>query len=220
MVTLVGKSWDRQVADVLRTTDEENLLMISDSVRWLKEQGRRVVFDAEHFFDGHLSNRDYALSCLEAALTAGAEAVVLCDTRGGTLPDHVQRVVAQVVARFGAVAGIHCHDNSGCAVANSLAAVRAGAVQVQGCVNGYGERTGNANLCTLIPDLQLKMEMPVVSDGAAPPADPHRPRRRRDRQRGPAPLGAVYRHLGLHPQGRTARRRYGQGDLHLPAHRS
>ncbi|MGO8686754.1 MAG: citramalate synthase [Candidatus Dormibacteria bacterium] len=164
MVTLVGKTWDRQVADVLRTTNQENLLMIGDSVRWLTEQGRRVVFDAEHFFDGHLSDRDYALSCLEAALDAGAEAVALCDTRGGMLPDHVQAVVAEVTARFGAVAGIHCHDDSGCAVANSLAAVRAGAVQVQGCVNGYGERTGNANLCTLIPDLQLKMDTAVVSD--------------------------------------------------------
>jgi len=164
MVTLVGKSWDRQVADVLRTTREENLRMIADSVRWLTEQGRRVVFDAEHFFDGHLGAPDYALRCVEAALAAGAEAVGLCDTRGGMLPDHIQTVVAGVVARFGPVAGIHCHDDSGCAVANSLAAVRGGAVQVQGCVNGYGERTGNANLCTLIPNLQLKMGIPVVSE--------------------------------------------------------
>ena len=164
IVTLVGKSWDRQVTDVLRTTDQENLRMISDSVRWLTEQGRRVVFDAEHFFDGHLSNPDYALRCLEAALEAGAETVGLCDTRGGMLPDHIERVVGEVVTRFGRVAGIHCHDDSGCAVANTLAAVRAGASQVQGCVNGYGERTGNANLCTLIPDLQLKMGMPVISE--------------------------------------------------------
>jgi 2-isopropylmalate synthase len=164
MVTLVGKTWDRQVADVLRTTTQENLRMISDSVRWLTEQGRRVVFDAEHFFDGHLAAPDYALRCLEVAIEAGAETVTLCDTRGGMLPDHVQKVVAEVVARFGPVAGIHCHDDSGCAVANTLAAVRAGATQLQGCVNGYGERTGNANLCTLIPDLQLKMGMPVVSE--------------------------------------------------------
>jgi len=164
IVTLVGKSWDRQVTDVLRTTDQENLRMISDSVRWLTEQGRRVVFDAEHFFDGHLSNPDYALRCLEAALEAGAETFGLCDTRGGMLPDHIERVVGEVVTRFGRVAGIHCHDDSGCAVANTLAAVRAGASQVQGCVNGYGERTGNANLCTLIPDLQLKMGMPVISE--------------------------------------------------------
>ncbi|MGA2284213.1 MAG: citramalate synthase [Candidatus Dormibacteria bacterium] len=164
MVTLVGKTWDRQVADVLRTTNQENLRMIADSVRWLTEQGRRVVFDAEHFFDGRQSDPDYALGCLEAAIQAGAEAVALCDTRGGMLPDHIQRVVGEVIARLGPVAGIHCHDDSGCAVANSLAAVRAGATQVQGCVNGYGERTGNANLCTLIPDLQLKMGIPVVAE--------------------------------------------------------
>ena len=164
MVTLVGKTWDRQVADVLRTTKQENLLMIADSVRWLVESGRRCVFDAEHFFDGHRDDPDYALRCLEAAVEAGAEAVALCDTRGGMLPDHVASVVAGVVARLGSVAGIHCHDDSGCAVANTLAAVGAGATQVQGCVNGYGERTGNANLCTIIPDLQLKIGMTVLSE--------------------------------------------------------
>ncbi|MGA8015516.1 MAG: citramalate synthase [Candidatus Dormiibacterota bacterium] len=164
MVTLVAKSWDHQVRDVLRTTNDENLLMISDSVRWLVDQGRRVVLDAEHFFDGNLSDPGYALRCLEAAVEAGAEAVALCDTRGGMLPDQIEAVVAAVISRFGPLAGIHCHDDSGCAVANSLAAVRAGATQVQGCVNGYGERTGNANLCTLIPDLQLKMGMRVVNE--------------------------------------------------------
>ena len=164
MLCLVGKSWDRQVTDVLRTTNEENLRMIAGSVRWLVGNGRRVIFDAEHFFDGHLSDPDYALSCVEAALDAGAERVILCDTRGGFLPDAIATVMGEAVARFGPVLGIHCHDDAGCAVANSLAAVRAGAVQVQGCVNGYGERTGNANLCTLIPDLQLKMGIPVVSD--------------------------------------------------------
>ena len=164
IVTLVGKTWDRQVADVLRTSDDENLRMIADSVRWLAEQGRRVVFDAEHFFDGFRSNADYALRCLESALAAGAHRLTLCDTNGGTLPDTVESLVRDVVARFGAVTGIHCHNDTGCAVANSLAAVRAGAVQVQGCVNGYGERTGNANLCTLIPNLQLKMGVRVVDD--------------------------------------------------------
>jgi 2-isopropylmalate synthase len=164
MLCLVGKSWDRQVADVLRTTDDENLHMIADSVRWLVGNGRRVIFDAEHFFDGHLSNPVYAFRCIEAALDAGAERVALCDTRGGFLPDAIATVVAEAVARFGPVLGIHCHNDTGCAVANSLAAVRSGVVQVQGCVNGYGERTGNANLCTLIPDLQLKMGIPVVSD--------------------------------------------------------
>ena len=164
LITLVGKSWDRQVADVLRTTPEENLAMIADSVRWLREQGRRVVFDAEHFFDGYRENRDYALRCLEAAITAGAERVALCDTRGGSLPADIQTGVSDVVSSFGGVAGIHCHDDSGVAVANTIAAVHAGAVQVQGCINGYGERTGNANLCTLIPNLQLKMGMRVVDD--------------------------------------------------------
>ena len=164
LVTLVGKSWDRQVTDVLRTSADENLRMIADSVRWLREHGRRVVFDAEHFFDGHRSNPDYALRCLEAAIDAGAERIALCDTNGGTLPDGVEQLVRAVVSRFGTVVGIHCHDDSGCAVANSLAAVRGGAIQVQGCVNGYGERTGNANICTLIPNLQLKMGIEVVDD--------------------------------------------------------
>ena len=164
IITLVGKTWNRQVVDVLRTTVEENLAMIADTVRWCIEEGRRVVFDAEHFFDGHTSDADYALRCLEAAITAGAERVTLCDTNGGTLPDQVESVVRGITERFGRVAGIHCHDDSGCAVANTLAAVRAGAVQVQGCINGYGERTGNANLCTLIPNLQLKMGMRVVAD--------------------------------------------------------
>ena len=164
IVTLVGKTWDRHVADVLRTTREENLAMIAESVRWLVDEGRRVVFDAEHFFDGHVSDPDYAIRCVAAAIEAGAERATLCDTNGGTLPDRVELVVRDVTAQFGAVAGIHCHDDSGCAVANTLAAVRAGAVQVQGCINGYGERTGNANLCTLIPTLQLKMGLQVVDD--------------------------------------------------------
>ena len=164
LITLVGKSWHRQVADVLRTTPDENLAMIADSVRWLCEQGRRVVFDAEHFFDGYRENRDYALRCLEAAINAGAERVALCDTRGGSLPTEIQAGVSDVIASLGAVAGIHCHDDAGVAVANTIAAVHAGAVQVQGCINGYGERTGNANLCTLIPNLQLKMGLHVVDD--------------------------------------------------------
>ncbi len=164
IVTLVGKTWDRHVADVLRTTRDENLAMIAELVRWLVGEGRRVMFDAEHFFDGQISDPDYAIRCVAAAIEAGAERVTLCDTNGGTLPDRIESVVRDVTARFGAVAGIHCHDDSGCAVANTLAAVRAGAVQVQGCINGYGERTGNANLCTLIPTLQLKMGMRLIDD--------------------------------------------------------
>ena len=164
IVTLVGKTWDRHVADVLRTTREENLAMIAESVRWLVDEGRRVMFDAEHFFDGHAGDPDYAIRCVAAAIEAGAERATLCDTNGGTLPDRIEAVVRDMTAQFGPVAGIHCHDDSGCAVANTLAAVRAGAVQVQGCINGYGERTGNANLCTLIPTLQLKMGLQVVDD--------------------------------------------------------
>ncbi len=164
IVTLVGKSWDRQVHDVLRTSLDENLLMIEESVAWLVAGGREVCFDAEHFFDGQRSEPDYAIRCLEAALAGGATRVALCDTNGGTLPDAIESVTARVTAAFGPVVGIHCHDDTGCAVANTLAAVRAGAVQVQGCINGYGERTGNANLCTLIPALQLKMGYAVVDE--------------------------------------------------------
>jgi 2-isopropylmalate synthase len=164
IVTLVGKSWDRQVHDVLRTSLEENVLMIEESVGWLVEMGREVCFDAEHFFDGHASDPDYAIRCLEAAIRGGARRLALCDTNGGTLPDAVETLTARVSAAFGQVVGIHCHDDSGCAVANTLAAVRAGAVQVQGCINGYGERTGNANLCTLIPTLQLKMGHAIVDE--------------------------------------------------------
>ena len=164
IITLVGKAWDRQVVDVLRTTTDENVAMIGNSVRWFIDHGRRVIYDAEHFFDGYAGDPDYALRCLDAAVSAGAERITLCDTNGGTLPDRVEAVVREITSRFGSIAGIHCHDDSGCAVAATLAAVRAGAVQVQGCINGYGERTGNANLCTLIPNLQLKMGLQVIAD--------------------------------------------------------
>jgi 2-isopropylmalate synthase len=163
VVTLVGKSWDRQVRDVIRTELDENVAMIGDSIAFLVAQGRIAMYDAEHFFDGYKSNPDYALSCLDVALRRGAECVVLCDTNGGTLPDRVAEIVGAVVARFGERVGIHCHDDCGVGVANTLAAVRAGAVQVQGCMNGYGERAGNANMTTLIPNLQLKMGFQVVS---------------------------------------------------------
>ncbi len=164
ITTLVGKSWGAQVHDVLRTSLDENLLMIGESVAWLVAAGREVCFDAEHFFDGHNSDPDYAIRCLEAAIAGGARRIALCDTNGGALPDVVESVTARVTAAFGPVVGIHCHDDTGCAVANTLAAVRAGAVQVQGCINGYGERTGNANLCTVIPALQLKMGQRVIDE--------------------------------------------------------
>jgi len=163
VVTLVGKSWDRQVRDVIRTDLDENLAMIRDSMAFLVAQGRTAIYDAEHFFDGYNSNADYALRCLDAAITGGAQRVVLCDTNGGTLPDGITEIVTAVVARFGGCVGIHTHDDSGVGVANTLAAVRAGVVQVQGCMNGYGERAGNANMTTIIPNLQLKMGHGVVS---------------------------------------------------------
>jgi 2-isopropylmalate synthase len=157
VVTLVGKTWDRQVADVIRTTREENLAMIKDSMAHLVKQGRTAMFDAEHFFDGYESNPEYAIRCVEAALAGGATRVVLCDTNGGTLPHRLAEVVKDIVGRAGDVVGIHCHDDAGVAVANSLEAVRCGVVQVQGCMNGYGERSGNADMTTVIPNLQLKM---------------------------------------------------------------
>ncbi len=157
VVTLVGKSWDLHVFDVLETTLEENLAMIAKSVAYIKAQGKEVIYDGEHFFDGYKANPGYALETLRAAAEGGAQVVVLCDTNGGTLPWEVEDIVRLVAAEMDVPLGLHAHDDSGCGVANTLAAVRAGAVHVQGTVNGYGERVGNANLCTIIPDLQLKM---------------------------------------------------------------
>ena len=163
VVAIVGKTWDEQVTRALRTSLEENVRMISDSVSFLKSRGREVVFDAEHFFDGYRSSLDYALSCVCAAAEAGADSVDLCDTNGGSLPFEIESAVAAVVQALpGVRIGIHCHNDGGCAVANTLAAVRAGAAQVQGTVNGYGERTGNADLLTVIADLELKMGLACI----------------------------------------------------------
>lgn len=163
--TLVGKSSPLHVAAVVRVSPEENLAMIAESVAFLAGRGKRVIFDAEHFFDGYRADRDYALASLRAARDGGAERVVLCDTNGSSLPSQVSAAVADVVAELGDLAvGIHCHDDAGVAVANSLAAVEAGATQVQGTINGIGERTGNANLVTIIANLQLKMGRPVLGD--------------------------------------------------------
>jgi 2-isopropylmalate synthase len=162
VVCIVAKSWDRHVTDALRTSLEEAVAMVADSVAFLRGHGRRVFLDAEHFFDGYQHNPDFALSVLRAAEAAGAEALVLCDTNGGALPDAVERVVADVVDQVGVQVGIHCHNDSGCAVANSLAAVRSGASQVQGCVNGYGERSGNADLAATIPNLSLKLNVRTI----------------------------------------------------------
>jgi 2-isopropylmalate synthase len=162
VVTLVGKSWDLHVTHVLETSLDENLRMIASSVAYLKSLGKQVVYDAEHFFDGYKANPAYALQTLLVAAENGAHVLVLCETNGGALPWQVEEVVRAVAARFETPLGIHTHDDSGCGVANTLAAVRAGAVHVQGTVNGYGERVGNADLCTLIPDLQLKMGLPCL----------------------------------------------------------
>ena len=164
VVTLVGKTWDLHVTKVLETTLEENLAMIADSVRYVKSQGRRGFFDAEHFFDGFRANPQYALQCVRAASEAGTACVILCDTNGGTLPHEVYDVVSRVGAEVQVPLGIHAHNDADVAVANSLAAVRAGVVQVQGCINGYGERCGNANLLSVIAALKLKMDIACVSD--------------------------------------------------------
>jgi 2-isopropylmalate synthase len=162
--TLVGKASLLHVEKVVRVSREENLAMIGDSVAFLVRAGKRVLFDAEHFFDGFALDPGYALDCLRAAADAGAERVVLCDTNGGSLPPQVRTALAVVrEALPGFALGIHCHDDSGCAVANTLTAVEAGATQVQGTVNGIGERTGNANLITIIADLQLKMGVELLA---------------------------------------------------------
>ena len=158
VLTIVGKTWDEQVTRALQTTLEENLRMISDSVAYLKAAGRRVVFDAEHFFDGYKANADYAIACIRVAHEAGADSIDLCETNGGALPFEIEEIVSAVMAAFPDQAfGIHCHNDAGCAVANSLAAVRCGVTCVQGTVNGIGERVGNTDLLTVIADLELKM---------------------------------------------------------------
>ena len=168
VVTLVGKSWDLHVRDVLETDLEENLAMISESVAYMKTQGKEVIYDAEHFFDGFKANPDYALMTVKVAAEAGADCVVLCDTNGGTLTWEMHDIVGQIVDEVETAVGIHTHDDGGCAVANSLTAVSAGATHVQGTINGYGERVGNANLCTIVPDLQIKMNKACVPDESLP----------------------------------------------------
>ena len=157
-IAIFGKSWDYHVTEILRTTLAENLAMIGDTVRYLRSRGKEVVYDAEHFFDGYKANPDYALATLAAAADAGADSLALCDTNGGSFPDEIFEITAAVHRRFpAAVIGIHCHNDSEMAVANSIRAVQAGATQVQGTINGLGERCGNANLCSIIPNLQLKL---------------------------------------------------------------
>ena len=172
-VTLFGKAWDLHVTDGLQTTLAENLAMVQDTIAYLRSQGRRVIYDAEHWFDGYKANPDYALQTLGVAIAAGAEWLVLCDTNGGTLPHEVTEIVHTVqawvqqqppAAGLGALPrlGIHTHNDAGTAVANALAAVMEGAAMVQGTMNGYGERCGNANLCSVMPNLQLKLGQPCI----------------------------------------------------------
>ena len=162
-VCIYGKSWDMHVTEVLRTTLEENQAMIADTVATLKAAGREVFYDAEHFFDGYKNNPEYALECIKGAADAGADCVVLCDTNGGTLPSEITKICKVVKESLGGTAfGIHTHNDCELGVANAIAAVQAGATQVQGTMNGYGERTGNCNLTSVIPILELKLGIPVV----------------------------------------------------------
>ena len=166
VVTLVAKSHDRHVDLALKTNLDENLAMIKDSIEFLRAGGQRVFLDAEHFFDGYLSNKAYALEVIRVAMAAGADVAALCDINGGMLPDQLSDIVNEVIGSTSARLGIHCHNDTGCAIANSLAAVEAGATHVQGTLNGYGERTGNADLVAIIANLELKKKQKVLPDGA------------------------------------------------------
>jgi len=162
--TLVGKTWDMHVTDVLGCSLDENLVICAESVEYLKKHGIETIFDAEHFYDGYKENPEYAMKVLTAAAQAGADAIVLCETNGGCMPEQVYEITKAVCEQFGdIVVGIHTHNDTDCATANSLAAVRAGARQVQGTINGIGERCGNANLCAIIPNLAFKMGHEVLS---------------------------------------------------------
>lgn len=166
-VSIFGKSWDFHVTDILKATKEENLAMIGETVAYLKARGKIVIYDAEHFFDGYKNNPDYAMKTLEAAESAGADIISLCDTNGGCFPDEIAEIVQKVKEKVSCAVGIHAHDDTGCAVANSLAGVAAGAEHVQGTLIGYGERCGNANLSTVIADLQLKRQIFCVAGDLA-----------------------------------------------------
>ncbi len=163
-VTVVGKTWPLHVTEVFNVSLEENLAMISDTVAYLKKHGREVLYDAEHFFDSYREDPDYSMKTIQAAHDAGADLVVLCDTNGGVLPEFVGEVTARAMKVLGKPVGIHTHNDGGVGVANALAAVRAGACQVQGTINGYGERVGNCNLITVMPNLQMKMGIPLGID--------------------------------------------------------
>ena len=165
-VAIFGKSWDFQVTDILRTTLDENLNMIYDTVKFFSDRGIEVVYDAEHYFDGYAKNPDYAVKTLKAAADAGASSLCLCDTKGGFLPLDIYKITEEMVKLFSIPIGIHCHNDNGMAVAGSVVAVQAGAMQVQGTINGFGERCGNANLCTIIPTLQLMMGYSCIPEAS------------------------------------------------------
>ena len=163
VAVIFGKSWDFQVTDIIKTTLEENIKMISDTIAYLVNKGKEVIFDAEHFFDGYKSNPQYAIETLKAAKEAGASTMVLCDTNGGSLPDEIKEITSVVVNKVDGEIGIHCHNDIGMAVANSVIAVQAGVTHVQGTFIGIGERCGNANLSAIIPTLKLKLDFDVIS---------------------------------------------------------
>jgi len=163
--TIFGKTWSLHVTEVLQTTLDDNLRIIEQSVAYLCSQNRRVIYDAEHFFDGYKADSAYALETLKAAIRGGAETLVLCDTNGGTLPWEVEKIIHEMKTSIQHPFGIHTHNDGECAMANALAAVREGAVQVQGTINGVGERCGNANLSSIVPDLELKMGFKCLPEG-------------------------------------------------------
>ncbi len=165
VVCIVGKCWDYHVTEALKTTLDEGVAMVADSIEYLVAQGKRVFFDAEHFFDGYKRNPEFSLRVVEAAAMAGAEAVILCDTNGGSLPPDIEAAVKAVVSHIDCGVGIHLHNDTGCGVANALAAVRAGATQVQGTINGYGERVGNCDLVPIMANLELKMGIRCLPEG-------------------------------------------------------
>jgi 2-isopropylmalate synthase len=165
VVCIVAKAWDYHVTEALRTTLDEGVAMISESVRYLVDQGKRVFVDFEHFFDGYKRNPEFTLRAVEAAAVSGAEVLVLCDTNGGSLPHEVEAATASIVSQFALTVGMHTQNDTGCAVANALAGVRAGSTHVQGTINGYGERTGNCDLTTFIPNLTLKMGIRTLPEG-------------------------------------------------------
>lgn len=164
VITIFGKTWDFHVREALKISLEENLDIIYESVSYLKKHAEKVFFDAEHFFDGYKDNPEYAIKCLESAKDAGADCLVLCDTNGGTLPNNIRKILTDVFSRINAPIGIHTHNDSECAVANAIIAVEMGAVQVQGTINGFGERCGNANLCSIIPNLQIKLGFSCLTE--------------------------------------------------------